>query len=519
MGTTCRFLLVFLALTLSIPAARAGGPIVAVFEMEDKGSGLGGKVLTNLTDYLGVLLTKGGYRVVPRTEVQERIKDQKKKSYDSCYDQKCQIELGRELAAEKTLATWILKIGDSCQVTATLYDLKKATTELASAQEAACEEGSLLQAIKAISDDLCKGLDLAGVSARDAEIKAAVARREAEDARREARQKTEELERMRREIEAVEERARKAEAARLESQQKVQQLDKAQSTANAEELRKARLEARLARERARKAEAEQQAMLSRTGELEQIRREAEQARRVAKQKSADLEQSRKEARLAKERAEQAERDTQLAQEARIKAEQRAEEATRAAELARKHPEGLPTEVFNLGIGILAIAPNITKPELDHPGYGNRTISYQGGFGVVINLDFMINPYLSLGTYLVYGQGEIKDPDYADVGGEDEYTTTHLMAVLPSIKGRFKLGFVEFRPGLALGYQHFNGGPGGKVNGLGLSPFLQTAFYLGRHFALTLDLQANFYPVSAGSDADLTYYTPLLLLTLGAEYCD
>lgn len=39
MGTTCRFLLVFLALRLSIPAARTGGPIVAVFEMEDKGSG------------------------------------------------------------------------------------------------------------------------------------------------------------------------------------------------------------------------------------------------------------------------------------------------------------------------------------------------------------------------------------------------------------------------------------------------------------------------------------------------
>jgi len=178
-------------------------------------------------------------------------------------------------------------------------------------------------------------------------------------------------------------------------------------------------------------------------------------------------------------------------------------------------------VFNLGIGILAIAPGITEANLVHPEHGDRPVSYQGGFGVVINLDFMITSYLSLGTYLVYGQGELKDPDYADAGveSEDEYTTTHLMAVLPSIKGRFNLGIVEFRPGLALGYQHFNGGPGGKVHGLGLSPFLQTAFYLGRHFALTLDLQANFYPVSAGSDADLTYSTPLLLLSLGAEYCD
>ena len=64
----------------------AEGPIVAVFDMDDQDSGL---------------------------------------------DRTLQIRLTEYLAAQKTLATTILKIGGACQVTSVLYDLKKATTELA----------------------------------------------------------------------------------------------------------------------------------------------------------------------------------------------------------------------------------------------------------------------------------------------------------------------------------------------------------------------------------------------------
>ena len=164
-------LVAIILVMLFAPASlKAQGPIVAVFEMEDKGSGLTPAVLGNLTDYLGVLLTKGGYRVMPRTEIRDRLKAQKKDTYKSCYDQSCQIELGRELAAEKTLATWVLKIGKTCQVTATLYDLKKGTTELAAAHEAACQEEKLILAVKAISDDLCKGLGTRSASTEEAEI-------------------------------------------------------------------------------------------------------------------------------------------------------------------------------------------------------------------------------------------------------------------------------------------------------------------------------------------------------------
>jgi hypothetical protein len=490
-------MVMLLSSVLLVPAAaQAQGPIVAVFEMEDKGSDLAREVLGNLTDYLGVLLTQGGYRVVPRTEVRDRLKEQKQETYRSCYDQSCQIELGRELAAEKTLATWILKIGGTCQVTATLYDLKKGTTELAAAHEAACREEDLLVAVKAISDDLCKGLGSRSASTEEAEIKAALARKEAEAAREDARRKALELEKMRREAAAIKKRAAEAEAARLAAQKKVEELEQAHRAADAQELEKARRDAQLARERVEQAEAARLAALKKTG---------------------DLEKAQTEAKLARERAEQAERERKLAEAARLEAEKKAAEARREAEEARKHPEGRPTEYYNVGFKISAIPPNITKMEIDHHKAGVRTGSFQGGFGVAANLDFMLTSFLSAGGYLAYAQGEYHDPD--DPNPENEYLTMHIMYVFASFKGRINLEWVEFRPGLAGGYQHLNGSAAGKVHGLGLSAFVETAFYLGRHFALTVDLGINILPVSSGDEGDQTSHDPFLILSLGAEYCD
>lgn len=138
--------------------ASAGGPIVALFEMEDRGSKVDGEILANLIDYLAARLTEGGYQVVPLDQVRERIRSLKSESSKVCYDQNCQIELGRELAAQKTLATKILRIGKSCQVTAVMYDLKRAATETAATEEATCEVDPLLEAVKKIALKLCAPL-------------------------------------------------------------------------------------------------------------------------------------------------------------------------------------------------------------------------------------------------------------------------------------------------------------------------------------------------------------------------
>ena len=141
-------------LHVSTDVQAADRPIVAVFDMEDRGSGIDREVLANLTDYLASLLAEGGYQVIPRDKIRESLTTEKKESFKACYDQACQIELGRELAAEKVLATQILKIGKTCQVTSNLYDLKKTATELAANASAECDVDSLLGAVRTVAAKL-----------------------------------------------------------------------------------------------------------------------------------------------------------------------------------------------------------------------------------------------------------------------------------------------------------------------------------------------------------------------------
>lgn len=131
------------------PAPRA---IVAVFDVES--TELTPASLDALTEYLAARLAETAFQVVPRAELRRRLQDAQAESYRACVDQSCQIELGRELAAQKTLATKILRLGTECQLTSVLYDLRTATTERAATREAACREDALLGAMREIADQL-----------------------------------------------------------------------------------------------------------------------------------------------------------------------------------------------------------------------------------------------------------------------------------------------------------------------------------------------------------------------------
>ncbi|MBN2494001.1 MAG: hypothetical protein JXR96_05370 [Deltaproteobacteria bacterium] len=130
-------------------AKAAPRPIVVVFDIEAKGAELSATFLDGLSDYLSMRLAESGrYQVVPRSTLKERLVAQKSESYKACYDQSCQVELGRELAAEKTVASQILKLGSACKISLGLYDLTKAATERAATQEADCEEDKLVKAFE-----------------------------------------------------------------------------------------------------------------------------------------------------------------------------------------------------------------------------------------------------------------------------------------------------------------------------------------------------------------------------------
>jgi hypothetical protein len=142
-------------LLLTAAGARADErPIVAVFQIQLKMVQLDAGTLDALTDYLAAAVSEGGHlRVVPPGDIRSALKAKQAESYQECYEQACQIELGRELAANKTLATSVLKLGDKCTVTASLYDLKtQATDRSAMADAVDCTPGGLKAAIAAVAE-------------------------------------------------------------------------------------------------------------------------------------------------------------------------------------------------------------------------------------------------------------------------------------------------------------------------------------------------------------------------------
>jgi len=151
-GATClSLILVVLSGSLALAQTK---PIVAVFDLETGNLKLSGQVVGALADFMSAELASSGvYSVVPRDQVKQRMLQQKKKSYRKCFDENCQIEIGRELAAQKSLSSKVIRLGKKCVVTLTLFDLRKSTTERAVTSKGACSEEALLQTLeKAVAD-------------------------------------------------------------------------------------------------------------------------------------------------------------------------------------------------------------------------------------------------------------------------------------------------------------------------------------------------------------------------------
>lgn len=155
-----RFAAAFLVAAFALsPArqARAEKAVIAVFDIYDarpKGK-FSTQELQQLTMYLMAKLAEGqSFRIVPREQVIAAISGTKKDTFKACYDEQCQIELGKELAAEKSLGTQIIRIGDRCVITSTIYDLKTAVSERAATQRAKCAQNEITDALEAVVEKL-----------------------------------------------------------------------------------------------------------------------------------------------------------------------------------------------------------------------------------------------------------------------------------------------------------------------------------------------------------------------------
>ncbi|MBW2733651.1 MAG: hypothetical protein JRH20_14780 [Deltaproteobacteria bacterium] len=144
-----------------LPAGDANArkpKLVAVFDLNDRGVGLSPSMVQRLSEYLSLQLASTAvYQVVPRDQLKKRLSQQKVDSYRACYSQSCQIEIGKELAAQKTLATTLMKLGGVCTVTAVVFDLRKAASEGGASVEGTCSEDGIVASIKHLVKKLAIG--------------------------------------------------------------------------------------------------------------------------------------------------------------------------------------------------------------------------------------------------------------------------------------------------------------------------------------------------------------------------
>jgi hypothetical protein len=131
--------------------------IVAVFDIQDTTGNIGTQDQVKFTNYLGTLLAQTGkFKVVPRDQLRARLFEEKQGTYKQCYEESCQIELGKALAAQKTLATTVIRVGNRCAVTANLFDLRTETAEKGALVHTGCTLNELLNAMPLIAGQLSK---------------------------------------------------------------------------------------------------------------------------------------------------------------------------------------------------------------------------------------------------------------------------------------------------------------------------------------------------------------------------
>ena len=144
-----------------------GKPKVAVMTLADQTRTLGEGLLESLTDALRTPLAQSGQFVVidksrQAAALRKLVREQKRESYKSCYDSRCQIPLGQALAADSILRTKVTQVGSTYLMNAELVDLaKEAVTGAAQARvlvkPRADRDDRLLRAMSELARQLSSG--------------------------------------------------------------------------------------------------------------------------------------------------------------------------------------------------------------------------------------------------------------------------------------------------------------------------------------------------------------------------
>lgn len=158
LGGTC--LLVCASITPAL-ADSESSPKVAVMPIKDDSEKLSRETLKTATTYLrNSIAATDGVIVVEKNRQDAKLDDiiarKKKQSYESCYDESCQIPLGRALAADTILRSRITYFG-KCVLSVQLVDLAKEATIKGAQHEFQCSSDGLKSAIDATRQTIFRG--------------------------------------------------------------------------------------------------------------------------------------------------------------------------------------------------------------------------------------------------------------------------------------------------------------------------------------------------------------------------
>lgn len=137
-----------------------GSWVVAVMDVQavSKSRELTPSLMRNIGDQLRIFVAQTGVRTVDRSAQETTLKDQlaqlKKDSYQACYDDSCQIELGKALAASHILRTRITRFGRLCVLNGELIDLRSEVATAAASSRGTCEEEGFLRMSEEVAQNL-----------------------------------------------------------------------------------------------------------------------------------------------------------------------------------------------------------------------------------------------------------------------------------------------------------------------------------------------------------------------------
>lgn len=168
------------------------------------------------------------------------------------------------------------------------------------------------------------------------------------------------------------------------------------------------------------------------------------------------------------------------------------------------PAGSGEQTWNAGIKAGVLFPGEVFIEA-----ADAWLDTETGWMINITADFMVAPKLSIGGFLLHSS--TTDATFGESANVNTFGGT--------IKGRFKTANgIQFRPGVALGYQLTSGNEFEEVTGFGIGALLEVAFPIGGGRRITGEFSFISQPSGGNDDTEVTF-PPIFYLAIGIEFGD